>query len=435
MSLFGSLNIGVAGLAANSAALSATSSNIANVNTVGYKQATTNFSTFLNSNGFSANTASAGVTAVIGQDVTSQGLPITTSSATDMSISGNGFFVVSPNANSSQLEYTRAGSFRPDTDGNLVNAAGLYLRGWALDSQGKVPTDTGNLSLINVSSVLGKAQATDNLGVQANLQASDAVVSPYTAGDMASGTVDPEFQRTINVYDSQGGSQPLTFSFVKTAANTWSYEVSYAGSASNVSTTGPLYSGTMKFNSDGSLANADTATTPATGNISLNIPWSATTGLQPQAININLGTVNGTTGITQYDSTSTMNASTVNGSPFGSVTGVTIAKDGTVTAQFSNGLSQDVYKIPVATFSNPDGLSQVSGNAYVANKNSGAANINIANSGSAGSIASQSLEGSTVDLATEFTNLITTQRAYSASARIITTADQMLQQLEQLPTN
>lgn len=435
MSLFGSLNIGVAGLAANSAALSATSSNIANVNTVGYKQATTNFSTFLNSSGFSSNNASAGVTAVIGQDVTSQGLPITTSSATDMSISGNGFFVVSPNANSSQLEYTRAGSFRPDTDGNLVNAAGLYLRGWALDSQGKIPTDNGNLSLINVSSVLGKAQATDNLGVQANLQASDAVVSPYTAGDMTSGTVSPEFQHTINVYDSQGGSQPLTFSFVKTAANTWSYEVSYAGSASNVSTTGPLYSGTMKFNSDGSLANADTATTPATGNISLNIPWSATTGLQPQAININLGTVNGTTGITQYDSTSTMNASTVNGSPFGSVTGVTIGKDGTVTAQFSNGLSQDVYKIPVATFSNPDGLSQVSGNAYVANKNSGAANINIADSGSAGSIASQSLEGSTVDLASEFTNLITTQRAYSASARIITTADQMLQQLEQLPTN
>jgi flagellar hook protein FlgE len=433
MSLFGSLNIGVAGLAANSAALSATSSNIANVNTVGYKQATANFSTFLNSTGLSGG-ASAGVTAVIGQDVTTQGLPITTSSPTDLSISGNGFFVVSPSTNSPVLEYTRAGSFTPDTDGNLVNAAGLYLRGWALDSQGKIPTDTGNLSLINVSSVLGKAQATDNLGVQANLQASDAIVSPYTAGDMASGTVQPDFQRTINVYDSQGGSQPLTFSFAKTAANTWSYEITYSGAAANVSTTGPLYSGTMKFNSDGSLANADTATTPATGNIALTIPWSATTGLQPQAINIALGTVNGTGGVTQYDSTSIMNASSVDGSPFGSVTGVTISKDGTVTAQFSNGLSQDVYKIPVATFSNPDGLAQVSGNAYVANKSSGAANINVANSGSAGGIASQSLEGSTVDLAAEFTNLITTQRAYSASARIITTVDQMLQQLEQLPT-
>jgi len=434
MSLFGSLNIGVAGLAANSAALSATSSNIANVNTVGYKQATTNFSTFLNSTGIGGG-ASAGVTAVIGQDVTAQGLPITTSSPTDMSISGNGFFVVSPTATSTVREYTRAGSFTPDTDGNLVNAAGLYLRGWALDSLGNVPTDTGNFSLINVSSVLGKAQATDNLGIQANLQSSESITASYTAGDMAAGNVDPEFQRTVNVYDSQGGSQPLTFSFVKTAANTWNYEITYAGNSANVSTTGALYSGTMKFNSDGSMANADTASTTPTGNITLNIPWSATTGLAAQAININLGTVNGTGGVTQYDSSSTMNASTVDGSPFGSVTGVTIGKDGTVTAQFSNGLSQDVYKIPLATFSNPDGLAQVSGNAYVANKASGAANINVADSGSAGSITAKSLEGSTVDLASEFTSLITTQRAYSASARIITTADQMLQQLEQLPTN
>jgi flagellar hook protein FlgE len=434
MSLFGSLNIGVAGLAANSAALSATSSNIANVNTVGYKEATTNFSTFMNAAGIGGG-ASAGVTAVIGQDVTAQGLPITTSSPTDMSISGNGFFVVSPSASSSVLEYTRAGSFTPDTDGNLVNAAGLYLRGWALDSLGNVPTDTGNFSLINVSSVLGKAQATDNLGIQANLQSSEATVSGYTAGKMASGVITPEFQRTVNVYDSQGGSQPLTFSFVKTAANTWNYEVTYAGASGNVSTSGSLYSGTMKFNTDGSLANADTASTTPTGSITLNIPWATTTGLAAQAININLGTVNGTSGVTQYDSSSTMNASTVDGSPFGSVTGVDVGKDGTVTAQFSNGLSQDVYKIPLATFSNPDGLAQVSGNAYVANKASGAANMNAADSGSAGSIASKSLEGSTVDLATEFTSLITTQRAYSASARIITTADQMLQQLEQLPTN
>ena len=433
MSLFGSLNIGVAGLAANSAALSATSSNIANVNTVGYKEATTNFSTFMNSAGIGGG-ASAGVTAVIAQDVTTQGLPITTSSPTDLSISGNGFFVVSPSSTSSVLEYTRAGSFTPDTDGNLVNAAGLYLRGWALDSQGNVPTDTGNFSLINVSSVLGKAQATDNLGIQANLQSSESITTPYTAGDMAAGHVTPEFQRTVNVYDSQGGSQPLTFSFVKTAANTWNYEVTYAGSAANVSSTGALYSGTMKFNSDGSMANADTASTTPTGNITLNIPWSSTTGLAAQAININLGTVNGTSGVTQYDSTSTMNASTVDGSPFGSVTGVTVGKDGTLTAQFSNGLSQDVYKVPLATFSNPDGLAQVSGNAYVANKASGAANMNAADSGSAGSIASKSLEGSTVELASEFTSLITTQRAYSASARIITTADQMLQQLEQLPT-
>lgn len=433
MSLFGSLNIGVAGLAANSAALSATSSNIANVNTVGYKEATTNFSTFLNSVGL-AGGGSAGVTAVTGQDVTTQGLPITTTSPTDLSISGNGFFVVSPTINSPVQEYTRAGSFRPDANGYLVNSAGLYLRGWALDSQGNIPTNTGDLSLINVSSVSGKAEATQNLGLQANLQSSATVAPAYTAGDMAAGTVAPDFQRTINVYDSQGGSQPLTFSFVKTAANTWGYEVSYAGDAANVSSTGPLYSGTMQFNSDGSLAAADTASGTPSGTIALNIPWSGNTGLAAQAITINLGTVNGTGGVTQYDSTSTLNASTADGKPFGTVSGVSVAKDGTVTAQFSNGLSQDIYRIPVATFANPNGLSQVSGNAYIANKSSGAADINIADSGSAGGIASQSLEGSTVDLATEFTNLITTQRAYSASARIITTADQMLQMLEQLPS-
>ena len=105
-----------------------------------------------------------------------------------------------------------------------------------------------------------------------------------------------------------------------------------------------------------------------------------------------------------------------------------------MTAQFSNGLSQDVYKIPLATFANPDGLGQVSGNAYVATKSSGAADINLANTGPRrhGSPPTR-WKPSTVDLATEFTNLITTQRAYSASARIVTTADQMLQELEQLP--
>jgi len=135
--------------------------------------------------------------------------------------------------------------------------------------------------------------------------------------------------------------------------------------------------------------------------------------------------------LSQFDTPSTL-ASTIDGTAFGSVTGVTVAKDGTVTAQFSNGLSQAVYKIPLATFTNPDGLAQVNGNAYIVTQNSGVANINLADAGSAGAISSRSLEASTVDLATEFTTLITTQRAYSAAARIVTTADQMLQALEQL---
>lgn len=431
MSLYGALTIGVAGLSANSIALSATSSNIANVNTVGYKNQTVNFETFVNIPGLAGN-SSAGVSSSIGQDVTTQGLPTSTTSPTDLSISGNGFFVVSPNAGATAAqEYTRAGSFTPDENGNLKNVAGLYLLGWQLDSQGNIPTNTSALSLINVSSLAGKAQATANLGIQANLQSSAAIDATYTAGDITAGTATPDFQRTINVYDSQGGSEPLTFSFIKTGANTWGYEVSYSGSAANISSANPISTGTVTFNSDGTMKNVNGAA-PASGTFSLTVPWAASTGLSSQSINVNLGAVNGTSGLTQFDSASTLNGTSPDGSPFGSITGVQVSKDGTVTAQFSNGLSQAVYKIPVATFTNPDGLGQMSGDAYTATRQSGAANINLANTGSAGGIAAQTLEASTVDLATEFTNLITTQRAYSASARIVTTADQMLQELEQL---
>ena len=434
MSLYGALNIGVAGLSANSVALSATSSNIANVNTVGYKDETANFETFLNSSGLTGN-ASAGVAAVIGQDVTTQGLPTQTSSPTDLSISGNGFFVVSTNSTGTGTqEYTRAGSFTPDSAGNLKNAAGLYLQGYALDSSGNIPTNTSQLSLINVTNLAGKAQATSTMTLQANLESSATVDAGYTTGDMTSGVATPDFQRTINVYDSQGGVQPVSFSFIKTGANTWAYEAAYAGSAANLSSANPIGTGTVSFNTDGSLANVNGAS-PASGAFNLTIPWAASTGLASQSVAVSLGTPNSTSGLTQFDTPSSFTGANPNGSPFGSVTGVTVATDGTVTAQFSNGLSQDVYKIPLATFTNPDGLGQMSGNAYAVTKASGAPNINLANSGTAGFIQSQSLEGSTVDLATEFTNLITTQRAYSACARIITTADQMLQQLEQLPTN
>ena len=190
MSLYGALNIGVAGLGANSKALSAISSNIANVNTVGYKIQTVNFETFLAGGGLSES--AGGVNAVIGQDVTTQGLPTVTSSPTDLSITGSGFFVVAgtPNPSATQ-EFTRAGNFTPDQNGFLKNAAGLYLLGYKLDSLGNVPTNSSALSLVNVSSLAGKAQATDNLGIQANLRASATAVGSYTTGQMTSGAVTP----------------------------------------------------------------------------------------------------------------------------------------------------------------------------------------------------------------------------------------------------
>lgn len=441
MSLYGALQIGVAGLDAFSTSLSISSSNIANVNTVGYKANTTAFSTLLASSSGSGDATQAGVIARQAQHVTSPGDINGTHSATDMAINGNGFFVVSQtpsvsSGSSSQQFFTRAGNFTPDANGNLRNAAGFYLLGWQLDSQGNVPTDRTKLVPINLDTLAGKASATANMNLQANLQSSTAVTAGYVAGDIASGAKPADFERTINVFDSQGGPQPLQVAFIKTGANQWNYEVTYQGAAANLA--GPpannlIASGSVTFNSDGTLANANAPSLPATGSFNITLPWNpATSGLQPQTISVNMGTVSGSDGITQFDAPSSQGTNSVDGALFGSVTGVSVDSDGIVTAKFSNGLSQKVFKVPVVTFPNADGLTAVSGNAYAASTNSGLATIGEANLGAAGSIQSSALEGSNVDLATEFTNLITTQRAYSASAKIITTASEMLDQLLQI---
>jgi len=445
MSLYGALMTGVAGLTANSQALSVASSNIANVNTVGYKTGQSDFSTLLASAMGSGDVSSAGVVATTSANITQQGLLSSTGIATDLAISGNGFFVVSQQpgaAGTSQSQlYTRAGDFTPDAEGNLQNAAGLYLMGWPLDSTGNVPTDRNDMTAVNVNNLSGKAEASTTMSIQANLQASTTpTTSGYTVGDLTSGAVTPDFQRTINVYDSQGGTQPLQVSYIKTGANTWSYEVSYQGNLSNINNGSPnspvIASGTMTFNNDGSLANVQptgsTSTTPA-GTINVTIPWDSTSsGLASQSIALNMGTVGGTDGITQFDSASALVSSSVNGALFGSVSGVSIDSNGYVTANFTNGLSQKIYKLPIATFTNPDGLNAVSGNAYQVSQDSGTPTIGEANTGGAGTLQSGALESSTVDLATEFTNLITTQRAYQASTRIITTASDMLDQLLQM---
>jgi flagellar hook protein FlgE len=444
MSLFGALQTGVAGLDAQSSALSVTSSNIANVNTVGYKDAESEFETLLAGSMGDGDTEGS-VMASSSQNVNQQGLIASTNSATDMAISGNGFFVVSnaPGGSSQSLLYTRAGNFTPDANGDLQNAAGLYLMGWPVDSTGTVPTDRNDLVPINVNSLSGTSEPTTTMSLQANLQSSTATTTTYAAGDMSLPSTDPnyvtpDFQRTISVYDSQGGQQPLQVNYVKTGADSWSYEVNYQGAAANISTgnTPPslVASGTITFNSDGTLANVvPTGSTPgtATGSISLNIPWTSASGLSAQPITLNMGTVGSSSGVTQYDSASTLVSSNVDGALFGSLTGVSIDQSGFVTANFSNGLSQKIYKIPLATFTNPDGLTETSGNAYQQSETSGTATVNEASQGGAGAIDSSSLESSTVDLATEFTNLITTQRAYQASAQIITTASTMLDDLLQ----
>jgi flagellar hook protein FlgE len=433
MSLYGALLSGVAGLSAQSEALSVSSANIANVDTTGYKASQTAFATVLASSLGSGGGGGGGVTATAVQNVTQSGTLQSAPSTTDLAISGNGFFVTSQSlANTSNQYYTQEGDFTEDNSGNLVNSSGYFLLGYAVSDAGGTTTTSNTLTPVNVAAQSGQAVATTAVTLEANLQSTSAVDSSYVAGDMAAGNVAPDFSRTVNVYDSQGGSQPLTMNFVETGANTWAYEVNYAGNASNMSTANPIAEGTLSFNTDGTLANVNGAS-PASGSASITLPWSASSGLAAQTISLNMGTIGGSNGMTQDDTASTLTAATPNGSSVGTLTGVTVATDGSVSAQYSNGNNTVIYQIPIATFANPDGLTAVSGTAYQASNASGTALINTAGTGSAGTIKSSELEASTVDLNTEFSNLITSQNAYSAAARILTTVDQMLQTLDQIP--
>lgn len=433
MSLYGSLFTGISGLNAMSAALSATSNNIANVNTIGYKADSAIFSTLLTTNGDPRAFASGGVNANKVQGVSQQGLIQNAASSTDLAISGAGFFTVAttptPSSTSTQTLYTRSGAFLPDANGFLKNTSNLYLMGWQLDSQGNLPTNRAALVPINLNALTGTAQPTTQMNLHINLQSSNGIAAAYNPGDMASGTVTPDFSRTIQVYDTQGGAQQLEVDFVKTAANQWNYEIQYAGNAANVTGTNPIASGVLTFNTDGSLAQINGGTTSPTVTIPFN---TATSGLNPQNVTINFGSPGQITGVTQFDSPSTLISSGVDGALFGGLTGVQVDDTGKVIAVFDNGVNRAVYQLPLATFQNPNGLTAINGNAYQQSNDSGVPSLVVAKTAGSGSIASSALEASTVDLATEFTNLITTQRAYSASAKIITTADDMLQELMQV---
>ena len=428
MSLYGALLTGVSSLGANGRALGVASNNIANINTVGYKASQAAFSTLLASSAGEGGFSSAGVAVGSKQILTRQGLLQASSSATDIAIAGNGFFMVveDPAVANAALLYTRAGAFAPDADSYLRNTAGYYLMGWKLDDAGALPANRSELTPINLNALNGRAQATSALTLRANLKASETAEAGYTTGDMTAGTITPDFERTIEVYDSQGGARPMKIAFVKTTANTWAYEITYEGPAADIGGAGnnPVATGTLTFNADGSLK------TPLTGAATVTIPWdTATTGLASQDVEVNFGTAGQANGVTQFDSPSTLLSAAVDGSLFGALTAISIDEEGYITAFFDNGLRQKVFKVPLATFPNANGLGAISGNAYTRTDESGAAAILEARTGGAGSIAGSSLETSTVDLAKEFTDLITTQRAYSAATRIITTSDEMLEEL------
>ena len=448
MSIYGALFSGVSGLTANASALGIISDNIANLNTTGYKDTKARFSTLVTSPAGDHSYAPGGVQINPSQNIDKQGLLQASNSPTDLAITGKGFFVTSSSTTAGQGEtrFTRAGAFRTNDQGFLQNSAGNYLFGWPIDNLGNLPTNLSDLSAlqpIDISSLTGTADPTTNMQLQANLSATTPIyVGPpaYAVGGLtaaaqtppAAGAVTPHFVRSIQFYDSQGGSRTMNFAFLKTAANVWAAEA-YVTPAADViapAVLGRVASGNLEFQTDGTLATTTTFPSAIATPSPITINWNtATTGLGTSTINLDIGTVGRPDGITQFATNSVLAAASINGAVFGNLLGLEVNNEGFVTATFENGIRQKIYKIPLAVFPNPNGLAARSGNSYGQSDTSGTFTLLEATRGTAGRIDPNVLEASTVELAEEFTNLITAQRAYSANSKIITTADEMLDEL------
>lgn len=418
MSLSGAISSAVSALRVQASVLAMVSDNLANSETTGYKATYASFESLVTGSGSSSSYSSGGVTVAARSDVSASGLLTTTTSTTDLAIDGDGFFPVVSGEDGTAVYYTRNGAFELDDEGQLTNN-GYYLLGWPTDSTGAVTggTTSSNLEVIDVDSVSSYAAATTTESITANLPANAEV------GDT--------FDSTLEIYDSLGTASSATLTWTKTGTNTWTATVSNPVSASDSTTTlGTVSSSaiTITFDDDGKLAS--TSPSPATLTIT---GW--TTGAADSSITLDLGEAGTATGLSQYSSSadelSVSPTITQDGVAFGTVSSVAVGEDGTVTATYSNGAKLPIYKIPVATFTNANGLTAMSGAVYAVSEDSGSATLNIAGTGSAGTIDGNTLEASTTDTNEEFSTMIAAQQAYSAAAQVMSTANDMYDTLLQ----
>lgn len=456
MSINSAMLAGVSGLTANSSALAAISDNIANINTVAYKRNQVNFANIVTAQAVTGRYSAGGVQGLTRQYISQQGLIQSANSSTDLAISGDGFFIVTEKGaglvDADKRVFTRAGSFSVDPDGYLRNDAGFYLQGWPIASDGSInynPSDLTELNSINVKNLGSAVQATANVVISANLnktQTISAAEGTYNAAtrsmadwevnsDPATGT-QPDFTIEMNVVDTAGGTHKVAMSFLRSDANPneWHAEI-YAIPASDVTggPSGQIAAGMVMFNADGTMDLTNTTLFGAPGATpSISLAASGAAGTPRWADGLGVGAQDiafDLTNVTQHSSASTVKVVNPDGATVGTVIGVEVDEMGVVSAIFDNSQVRKIAQVGVATFANADGLRAVSGNAYRATIESGEYTIKQAGLSGAGTISPSTLENSTVDLSAEFTGLITTQKAYSACSRIITTSDQMLDEL------
>jgi len=435
-----SLFAGVSGLRNHQVRMDVIGNNISNVNTVAFKSGRVTFK-----EGFAQmlqggsrppgdqggiNPIQVGLGMQIGSvdTIFSQGNLETTGLNTDVAIQGNSFFVA---RKGNQSFYTRSGNFQVDADGKLVAPTNGFIVQGRNAINGVFQDGIGDIVLPFGQKT--SARATTNVKLGGNVDASVPdfdVTDPDGLGPLLGGfnadtravptNTESWTETSITTYDSLGTKHDVKIYLYKTGANAWNWEVDKAGLVAAGVPVGSISgTGALTFNSDGTL---DTA--------SSNTVAFAPPGADAMSINIDFGT--GVNGITQFSSTSTAVLRDQNGYTSGTLQNFSIDRTGIITGSFTNGVNVALGQIVLADFNNPAGLLRIGDNMYQESGNSGGAVLGFALEGSQSTLTSGALEMSNVDLAQEFTSMIVAQRGFQANGRVITTSDELLQELVSL---
>ncbi len=427
MSVIKTMQTGVSGLRAETAALSVVGDNVANVNTIGFKYSRAQFEDVLGSvAGRPLTSGGAGVRMVRAQQIFTQGSLNNTGVGTDLGLSGDGFFIVEGTMDGINGQfYTRAGEMNLRNDGTLINPQGLELQGYAALTTGGFASALGP---IQVSTAALAPLPSSQIDVVANIDSNETVITaPWDPQDPANTS---NFSTSITVYDSLGNSHNADVYFRKTGPNNWEYHglVDGAEVSPPVPGNSEWVSGTLAFDTEGKLV-SDTLATGGT------VDFLGATPGQAIAFDFGDAIANGGTGqqgVTQYGSPSGVTSQGQDGYSSGELTGIDISSDGIVSGVYSNGETVAAGQIAVAKFQAQQSLGRAGHNLWIQTRDSGDPAVGAAGTTGRAAVVAGTLEQSNVDLAAQFVDMIAHQRAFSANSKTITTADEMLAELVNL---
>jgi flagellar hook protein FlgE len=368
------------------------------------------------------------------QQLFTQGSLSNTGVSTDLALSGDGFFVMNGNVDGVAGNfYSRDGRLKIDNNGYLVNTDALKAQGYAALPNG---TFAAALSSLRVPTAAIQPFATTSLTVTANLDSN--ATTPALAFNAQNPSATSNFSTSISTFDSLGNAHTISVYFAHTGvagSNAWSW--SALGNSAEMTLPAPAVAGdantvvgtgTMTFDTDGSLLTSSSA---ALGSITFN-------GANAQVIAVNFGTpavagpTGGLDGITQFASSSNVSSQSQNGYSSGDLGGIVVDGTGVVKGLYTNGQKLAIGQLAVAKFRSNEGLGAAGHNMWIETRDSGSAAMGTAGSGGRAAVSAGALEQSNVDLAEQFVNLIAHQRAFQANSKTITTADAMLQELQNI---